>query len=107
LPLKIALSGSSSKDFLYYQYSADEMICGLYWESRWFCIITALYIPITSACTIIYTNFKRAITHKKVIVVITLEGVNRHLDFNGRTMAKYLSMLMSERLHIEIVTDVP
>jgi hypothetical protein len=27
------------------------MICGLYWESRWFCIITALYIPITSACT--------------------------------------------------------
>lgn len=48
----------TKSNFIYYQYSKDEMICGLYWEYKWFCVITALYIPIISACIIIYTNFK-------------------------------------------------
>lgn len=66
----------TKRDFIYYQYSAAEMICGLYWESRWFCIITALYIPITSACTIIYTNVKvtRKVIESRRMVAIWRTG---------------------------------
>jgi len=42
--------------FIYYQYSTDELICGLYWEYKWFCIITAIYIPLASGTILISTN---------------------------------------------------
>ena len=35
-------------NFIYCQYSPSEMMCGLYWEYPWFCVITAVYIPVLS-----------------------------------------------------------
>lgn len=63
-------------NFIYYKYSVDEMICGLYWEYRWFCVITALYIPIISACVIIFTNFKvtRKVVESRRMVAIWRTG---------------------------------
>ncbi|XP_060066118.1 trace amine-associated receptor 1-like [Ylistrum balloti] len=42
--------------FLYYQFSQEEMICGLYWEYKWFCVVTAVYIPVLSGTILIFTN---------------------------------------------------
>ncbi|XP_033725114.1 neuropeptide FF receptor 2-like [Pecten maximus] len=42
--------------FLYYQFSQEEMICGLYWEYKWFCVVTAIYIPVLSGTILIFTN---------------------------------------------------
>ena len=38
----------TKQNFIYYQYSPSEMMCGLYWEYPWFCVITAVYIPVLS-----------------------------------------------------------
>ena len=45
-------------DFVYYRYSEDENICGLYWEYKWFCVITAVYIPVLSGGILIFTNVR-------------------------------------------------
>ena len=45
-------------DFVYYQYSTDENICGLFWEYKWFCVVTAVYIPVLSGGLLIYTNIR-------------------------------------------------
>ena len=33
-------------------------MCGLYWEYKWFCILTGVYIPILSGSLLVFTNFK-------------------------------------------------
>ncbi|KAK3095616.1 hypothetical protein FSP39_016674 [Pinctada imbricata] len=48
----------TKSDFIYYQYSVYESMCGLYWEYKWFCVITAVYIPILSGFILVFTNFK-------------------------------------------------
>ena len=45
-------------DLVYYRYSMDENICGLYWEYKWFCVVTAVYIPVLSGGILIYTNIR-------------------------------------------------
>ena len=45
-------------NFIYYQYSPEENICGLFWEYKWFCVITAVYIPILSGFILVFTNVK-------------------------------------------------
>ncbi|XP_021362405.1 alpha-1A adrenergic receptor-like [Mizuhopecten yessoensis] len=42
--------------FIYYQFSEEELICGLYWEYKWFCVVTAVYIPVLSGTILIFTN---------------------------------------------------
>lgn len=49
---------STKENFIYYQYSVDELICGLYWEYKWFCIVTAIYIPVASGGILIFTNVR-------------------------------------------------
>ena len=48
----------TKSDFVYYRYSFEENICGLYWEYKWFCVITAVYIPVLSGGLLIFTNVK-------------------------------------------------
>ena len=48
----------SKTGFTYYQYDKDEIMCGLYWEYKWFCVITAAYIPLLSGSILVSTNVK-------------------------------------------------
>lgn len=63
-------------DFIYYQYDEDELICGLYWEYKWFCVITALYIPCASGGTLVFTNTKilATIFARRKIMVSTMSS---------------------------------
>ena len=45
-------------DYIYYQFGKVENICGLFWEYKWFCIMTTFYIPILSGSILVYTNVK-------------------------------------------------
>lgn len=45
-----------ARDFQYYKYNTETNMCGLQWNNKWFCIITALYIPIVSGIILIYTD---------------------------------------------------
>ena len=38
----------TKSNLIYYQFSSAEMMCGLYWEYPWFCVTTAVYIPVLS-----------------------------------------------------------
>ena len=71
LALVTFISPSMSKpDFLYYQYSTDENICGLHWQYKWFCVVTSVFIPILSGCVLVFTNVK-----------IMRKIVTRHKEF--------------------------
>ena len=48
----------SKPDFIYYQYSVDENMCGLHWEYSWFCVLTGIYIPVFSGSVLVFTNVK-------------------------------------------------
>lgn len=43
-------------NFSYYQFSEEEVICGLYWEYPWFCVVTAVYIPVLSGSVLVFTT---------------------------------------------------
>ena len=45
-------------DFIYYQFDADENMCGLFWEYKWFCIMETFYYPILSGCVLVFTNMR-------------------------------------------------
>lgn len=80
----------TKRNFIYYQYSQDELICGLFWEYKWFCVITALYIPITSACIIIYTNYK---VTRKVITARQMVEIWRIGHKSGRSEMRAVKLL--------------
>lgn len=47
---------TTKSNFIYYQFSVSEMICGLYWEYPWFCLITAVYIPAFAGSVLLFTT---------------------------------------------------
>ena len=59
-------------DHIYYQYDKVENMCGLFWEYKWFCIMTTFYIPILSGSILSYTNAKIIST-----VVTRKSGLNK------------------------------
>lgn len=82
----------TKSNFIYYKYSKEELICGLFWEYKWFCVITALYIPITSACIIIYTNYK---VTKKVITsrqMVEIWRIGHKSGYNEMRAVKLLTI---------------
>ncbi len=56
----------TKSNFIYYQFMPDEMMCGLYWEYAWFCVITAIYIPVLSGSILLFTTIRIA---KEVIAL--------------------------------------
>ncbi|XP_064599368.1 beta-1 adrenergic receptor-like [Liolophura sinensis] len=44
--------------FVYYRYTVEENLCGMFWEFREFAVLTAVYIPIASGSVLIFTNYK-------------------------------------------------
>ncbi len=42
----------TKSSFIYYQFSSSELMCGLFWEYPWFCLVTAVYIPLLSGETV-------------------------------------------------------
>ncbi|KAK2146901.1 hypothetical protein LSH36_579g01012 [Paralvinella palmiformis] len=46
-----------SSNFVYYRYSFTEGMCGMYWGYPWFCIVTAIYIPVLSGSVLSITNY--------------------------------------------------
>ncbi|KAI0242105.1 Neuropeptide FF receptor 2 [Lamellibrachia satsuma] len=45
-------------NFVYYQYTTEVKMCGIYWGYPLLCIITALYIPFASSAVIVFTSFR-------------------------------------------------
>ena len=45
-------------DFVYYQYTTELKMCGLYWEYPFLCVATALYIPVASSAIVMFTAFR-------------------------------------------------
>ncbi|XP_064617051.1 trace amine-associated receptor 13c-like [Liolophura sinensis] len=45
-----------SEDLIYYEFSPATVICGMYWEYRWLCLVSGLYTPLPSAITIVFTS---------------------------------------------------
>ena len=60
-------------NFVYYRYKLSEAMCGLYWEFKWFCIATAVYIPLLSGTVLMVTNYKIM----KALVKMDAENPNR------------------------------
>ena len=59
----------TKKDFIYYQYKDSEAFCGLPLEYPLYCIITGSYIPIGSACILIFTSiqiYRNLISNQKL-----------------------------------------
>ena len=52
----------TKSNFIYYQYSPAELMCGLYWEYPWFCVVTAVYIPVLAGTTLLFTTIRIART---------------------------------------------
>ncbi|CAD5113319.1 DgyrCDS2495 [Dimorphilus gyrociliatus] len=48
----------TKSNFIYYRYSEANCMCGLFWEYPWFCVITAIYIPILSGACLLFTTVK-------------------------------------------------
>lgn len=48
----------TKSNFIYYRYSESNCMCGLFWEYPWFCVITAIYIPILSGTCLLFTTVK-------------------------------------------------
>ena len=46
-----------SDNFIYYQFSYSQYMCGLHWSFRWYCVITGIYIPILSGTILVYTAY--------------------------------------------------
>ena len=57
----------SKPDFIYYHYNKDENMCGLFWEYKWFCIMTTAYFPLLSGSILVFTNARsiKTITSRK------------------------------------------
>ena len=50
------LAPIATKDnFVYYQYTDELKMCGLYWEYPLYCIIATLYVPVASAVVVVFT----------------------------------------------------
>ena len=65
---------ASKPDWLYYQFQESEVLCGMYWETPVFCIVTAIYIPILSAivlavCSIRMTKAMKEAAIKRAMMV--------------------------------------
>jgi len=48
----------TKSNFVYYQYTDELKMCGLYWEYPLFCVLTALYIPVASSAVVVFTSVK-------------------------------------------------
>ena len=50
-------------NFIYYEYSDSEVMCGLHWAEPWFCIVTGLFVPIMSGGVLAFTagGIRRAV----------------------------------------------
>ena len=52
-------------DLIYYKFSPQEVMCGLFWEYPAFCIATGAYIPTLSAAILVITSLKISSELKK------------------------------------------
>lgn len=77
-------------DFIYYQYDLAEGMCGLYWEFRWFCIITAIYIPLGAGATIVITTVKTLRSIKISVMVNTMSHQNAPMEKGYKKAAQIL-----------------
>ena len=84
-------------DFVYYHYSTDENICGLYWEYKWFCVITAVYIPVLSGGILIFTNVKimKTILYRKQ----NLDKINCRSSMPRRGMNAVKMLIMTSSIY--------
>ena len=60
----------TKSDYIYYQFDKAENICGLFWEYKWFCIMTTFYIPVFSGSLLVYTNariIRTVVTRKEAL----------------------------------------
>ncbi|XP_069122627.1 neuropeptide FF receptor 2-like [Argopecten irradians] len=65
--------------FLYYKFSQEEMICGLYWEYKWFCVVTAVYIPVLSGTILIFTN----VSVMRKVISVTRRNSRQSLNYSA------------------------
>ena len=81
----------TKSDYIYYQFDKDENICGLFWEYKWFCIMTTFYFPIFSGSILVFTNariIKTVVMRKHCLNKINCRSsVPRH---QGRNAVKLL-----------------
>ncbi len=101
----------TKSNFIYYQYSEAEVICGLYWEYPWFCIITAVYIPMLSGCVLLFTSLRisRQVIafHKKRLQHGTTIRFTKHRDMNGSTHhSGYSTGLLNGTCTVERISSV-
>ncbi|GAB1609922.1 somatostatin receptor type 4-like [Argonauta hians] len=67
----------------YYGYQKNIVMCGMKWESVYFCIATGLYIPIFSAVVIFWTSFK---VSKSLLAIQEAKTSQRALVKSNRTL---------------------
>ena len=53
-------------NFVYYKFNPAESMCGLHWEYPWFCVITAVYIPVFSGLVLLFSTIR---VSKKIVVM--------------------------------------
>ena len=58
----------------YYIYQQNIVLCGMYWKSPIFCVVTGLYTPILSAVILFWTSYKVTKTLKNISKVKASRG---------------------------------
>lgn len=87
----------TKSDFIYYRFDKDENICGLFWEYKWFCILTAVYIPVLSGSLLVFTNVKiiqTIITRKQ-----DLDKMNCQRSIRSRGMSAIKLLLTTSSIY--------
>ena len=90
---------TKAPNFIYFQYSDVEAMCGLYWEYREYCIITGIYIPGLSGTILGYTSYK---IHKNLAAQKVDASLN---DAKGKQISKQRIETNKRALKIIIATS--
>lgn len=105
----LTFSAPLFNDDNYYKYQKNIVICGMYWESPVFCIVTGLYTPVLSAAILFWTSYKvtkmlkniskvktsrrgqaKSTRDTKAVRMLIISGISYFVAWGPYTIAVYL-----------------
>ena len=48
----------TKENYVYYKFTQELRMCGLYWEYPLYCLITTLYMPVVDSVVIVFTGYR-------------------------------------------------
>ncbi len=75
----------TKSNFIYYKFTVSEVICGIYWEYSWFCILSVVSIPLLSGSIIVFTTVKigKVVLRMQKIRRSQVQPYEQQTDYNS------------------------